>query len=595
VARNINQHNKISMNKLKAILLILMLTIIVGFYNNLSACTNFLITKGASKDGSTMITYAADSHTLYGELYYRPAKDYPAGTMMDIVEWDTGKPLGKIKQVLHTYSVVGNMNEYQVAIGETTYGGREELRDTTAIMDYGSLMYVALQRSKTAREAIKVMAELVAEYGYHSTGESFSVSDPNEVWIFEMIGKGSPVYDKNGKIDFSRYSKGAVWVARRIPDGYISGHANHARITTFPLENGKTSISSKNLAKIFNPEVETVYAYDVISFARQKKYFNGKDNEFSFSDVYAPVDFSSARFSEARVWAGFNKVNSEMGKYLDYALGENLKNRMPLWIKPDKKLSLEDVYSMMRDHYEGTPLDMTKDLGAGPYECGYRWRPLTWKVDGVTYLNERAISTQQTGFSFVAQSRSWLPNPIGGILWFGVDDTYSTVYVPMYCGITKVPHSFAEGNGSMLKYSPTSAFWIFNQVSNFCYSRYNVMIKDVIKVQSELEKRFIDAVLATDKKAEELYKTDKEKAINLITDFSVNQGNTAFRKWKELYEYLLVKYIDGNIKKEENGKFINNGYTQPAFPSQPGYPEWYLKKIVESTGNKLKVKGEASH
>jgi len=584
------------MKKLKIIALIGIIAYVSGVFFYAQACTNFLVTKGASKDGSCFITYAADSHTLYGELYYRPAKDYAAGSMMDIYEWDTGKPLGKIKQVLHTYSVVGNMNEYQVAIGETTYTGLAELQDTTAIIDYGSLMYLALQRAKTAREAIKVMGELVAEYGYYSTGESISISDPNEVWIFEIIGKGSPIINKaTGKIDPKQYSKGAVWVARRIPDGYISGHANHARITTFPLEDGKTSISSKNLSKIFNPGIETVYAYDVITVARQKKLFAGKDVEFDFSATYAPLDFGGARFSEARVWAGFNKVCKDMVNYIDYAKGENLTHRMPLWVKPDQKLSLQDVVGMMRDHYEGTPLDMTKDFGAGPYQSGYRWRPMTWKVDGIGYIHERAISTQQTGFSFVAQSRSWLPNPVGGILWFGVDDSYTSVYMPMYCGITKIPINFEVGNGSMLKYSPTSGFWIFNQVSNYCYTRYNDMYKDIHKVQLELENGFVNAVATTDKIASEIYKTDNSKAIAMLTDFSSKQGSLTFVKWKELYEYLLVKYIDGNIKKEKDGKFMYNGYTQPAFPDQPALPEWYLKKIVEQTGEKLKFKGNASH
>ncbi|MFZ4413055.1 MAG: dipeptidase [Bacteroidales bacterium] len=584
------------MKKLRLIALLGVIAYVSGVFFYAQACTNFLVTKGASKDGSCFITYAADSHTLYGELYYRPAQDYPAGSMMDIYEWDTGKPMGKIKQVLHTYSVVGNMNENQVAIGETTYTGREVLQDTTAIIDYGSMMYLALQRSKTAREAIKVMAELVAEYGYYSTGESISISDPNEVWIFEIIGKGSPVIDKvSGKIDPKLYSKGAVWVARRIPDGYISGHANHARITTFPLEDGKTSISSKNLAKIFNPGIETVYAYDVISFARQQKLFTGKDAEFDFSNTYAPLDFSGARFSEARVWSGFNKVCKDMVNYIDYAKGENLTHRMPLWVKPDQKLSLQDVIGMMRDHYEGTPLDMTTDLGAGPYQSGYRWRPLTWKVDGVTYLNERAISTQQTGFSFIAQSRSWLPNPIGGIFWFGVDDSYTSVYAPMYCGINKIPANFAVGNGDMLKYSPTSAFWLFNQVSNFCYTRYNVMIKDIQKVQSELENGFFVKTIDIDKSANAIFKTDNAKAIAILTNYSNHEANLTFGRWKELYEYLLVKYIDGNIKKEKDGKFQGNGYTQPAYPEQPGYPEWYLKKIAEQTGDKLKFKGHDSH
>ncbi len=583
------------MKKLKFIALLGVIVYVSGIFFYAQACTNFLVTKGASKDGSCFISYAADSHTLYGELYYRPAKNYPAGSMMDIYEWDTGKPLGKIKQVLHTYSVVGNMNENQVAIGETTYTGREEFQDTTGIIDYGSMMYLALQRSKTAREAIKVMAELVAEYGYYSTGESISISDPNEVWIFEIIGKGSPVYQKNGKIDTRNYSKGAVWVARRIPDGYISGHANHARITTFPLENGKTSISSKNLLKIFNPEVETVYAYDVITLAREKNLFDGKDADFNFSETYAPLDFGGARFSEARVWAGFNKVSKDMVNYTDYATGKNLANRMPLWIKPDFKLSLQDVFGMMRDHYEGTPLDMTKDLGAGPYESGYRWRPMTWKADGVTYIHERAISTQQTGFSFIAQSRSWLPNPIGGIIWFGVDDSYTTVYMPMYCGITKIPVNFEVGNGSMLKYSPTSGFWLFNQVSNYCYTRYNDMYKDIHKVQSELENGFVTKTADIDKKAADMYKTDNTKAIAMLTDFSNQEGSLTFGKWKDLYEYLLVKYIDGNIKKEKDGQFQYNGYTQPAFPNQPALPEWYYKKIVEQTGDKLKYLGPVGH
>jgi dipeptidase len=358
--------------------------------------------------------------------------------MLDIYEWDTGKYLGKIKQAPVTYNVVGNINEHQVAIGETTFGGREELgKQTGAIMDYGSLIYVALQRAKTAREAIRIMTELVAEYGYYSSGESFSIADPNEVWIMEMIGKGEG-------------QKGAVWVALRIPDGYISGHANHARITTFPLKDKENCL----------------YSPDVVSFARSKGWFSGKDEEFSFSDVYAPIDFGGARFCEARVWAIFRKVNKDMDKHLDYAMGHNLTNRMPLWIKPDRKISVQDMFAFMRDYYQGTPLDMTVDVGAGPYGNPYRWRPLTFKVDGATYCNERAVVTQQTGFSFISQSRSWLPNPIGGVLWFSVDDAGSAVYSPMYCGMTEVPHAFAVGNGSMMEFSPDAAFWVFNQVSN---------------------------------------------------------------------------------------------------------------------------------
>lgn len=525
-------------------------------------CTNFLISRGATIDGSTMITYSADSHTLYGELYYFPAMNYPDGSFVDVYDWDTGNLIGRIRQVTHTFSVVGNMNEYQVSIGETTFGGREELRDTTALIDYGSLMYITLQRAKTAREAIQIMTQLVEEYGYYSEGESFSIADPNEVWILEMIGKGTG-------------NKGAVWVARRIPDGFICGHANQARISTFPLN---------------DPE-NCLYSKDVISFARSKGYFQGKDEEFSFCDAYAPITFDAARFCEARVWSGFNKVAKGMEKYLDYAMGKNLKNRMPLWVKPDRKLSVEDVMEMMRDHFEGTPMDMTKDPGAGPYACPYRWRPLTWKTDKdskTIYFNERAISTQQTGFSFVAQSRNWLPNHIGGILWFGVDDTYSTVYTPMYCGITAVPSCFAEGNGSMMEFSDSSAFWIFNQVSNFAYTRYKDIIPEIRTVQKNLERGFIDSVKIIDDLALVTYNNGQENYRDILTSFSVNSGNFTFHIWKELYRYLFTKYMDGNIKTKIPGQ------KNPKV-SQPGYSQEFYKLIVKETGDKFKFLGEESH
>ena len=433
----------------------------VAFSLNVDACTNLLVTRGASVTGSTMITYAADSHVLYGELYLRPAQDHLPGSFFDIYEWDTGKYLGKIKQVEHTFSVVGNMNEHQVSIGETTYGGRSELRDTTGIIDYGNLMYVALQRARSAREAIEIMGELMAEYGYYSSGESLSISDKDEVWIMELIGKGTG-------------NKGAVWVAMKIPDGYVCAHANQARIQTFPLD---------------DPE-NCLYSEDVISFAKEMGYYEGKDKDFSFSDAYAPVDFGGARYCESRVWSFFEKINPDMDRYLDYAMGKNLENRMPLWIKPDRKLSSADMMNFMRDHFEGTPMDMTQDIGAGPYRLPYRWRPLSWSVGDESYCNERAIATQQTGFSFVAEARNWLPDWIGGIFWFGVDDASTSVYTPMYCGMTRVPVNFAEGNGDMLSYSPTSAFWTFNLVSNFCYLRYDVMSADVIKKQQALESKF---------------------------------------------------------------------------------------------------------
>lgn len=539
-----------------------------------NGCTNFLITKGASVDGSVMITYAADSHTLYGELYHQPAADYPEGAMRKIYEWDTGKYLGEIPQPAHTYSVIGNMNEFQLAIGETTFGGRKELGSQSgAIMDYGSLIYVTLQRAKTAREAIQVMTTLVEEYGYYSSGESFSIADPNEAWILELIGKGEG-------------EKGAVWVAVRVPDGYVSGHANQARITTFPL----------------NDKENCVYAKDVISFAREKGWYDGSNKEFSFSDVYAPVDFGGARFCDARVWAGFNKVTAGMGEYTEYAKGliehdgENSfpSNRLPLWVKPDKKLTVQDVMGMMRDHFEGTELDMTQDIGAGPYKLPYRWRGLTWEVDSVEYCNERAISTQQTGFSFVTQSRSWLPDPIGGILWFGVDDAYSSCYAPMYCGITEIPECFAVGNGDLLTFSETSAFWTFSQVANYAYLRYDDMIKDIQVVQSELEDKFVKYAPAIDKAAETLYnEVGEAKARKFISEYSVNEANNMTARWKELRNYLIVKYTDGNIKREKDGKFERTETGMPAMPIFAGYPEWWYRAIVNATGDHFKVIGDS--
>lgn len=555
------------------------------------ACTNFLVTRGASTDGSTFITYSADSHYLFGELYFRPAADYPAGTMMKIYEWDTGKYLGEIPQVGHTYSVVGNMNEHQVSIGETTYGGRLELQDSTALIDYGSLMYIALQRSKSAREAIKVMAELVEQYGYYSEGESFSVADKNEVWIFEMIGKGTNLkVDKKTKKSYNA-DKGAVWVAIRIPDGYISGHANQARITTFPQENLKNSISSRNLDKIFDPGVEVVYSSDVIDFARTKGYYTGTNEDFSFSDTYAPLDFGAARACEIRVWSFFKEVNQSMWDYFDYAKGHNLKHRMPLYIKPERKISVKDMMNFMRDHLEGTELDMRKDPGAGPHAMPYRWRPMEWKYEGKEYVNERATATQQTGFSFVAQARNWLPDPIGGIFWFSVDDVASTVYFPAYCGITAVPESYAEGKGDMLTYCDHCAFWTFNKVSNFAYLRYDLMSQDIKKVQDELEGRFISNTQVVDATALKLYEQNQTEAIRFLTDYSVNTGDYVVTRWEKLFQFLLLKFMDGNVKQvDENGQFIYNEYHQcPARVSNPEYPDWWKKAVIDATGDKLLV------
>ncbi len=544
---------------MKKISLFILLALLYLSGSDANACTNFLVTKGASADGSTFISYTADSHTLYGELYFWHSADYPPGTMLDVYEWDSGRFLCQIPQVAHTYNVVGNMNEYQLAIGETTYGGRPELVDTTAKMDYGSLIYITLQRAKNAREAIHIIAGLIEEYGYCSEGESFSISDPNEVWIMEMIGKGP------GR-------KGAVWVAVRIPDGYVSAHANQARITTFPL----------------NDTMNCYYSKDVISFAREKGYFKGKDEEFSFSDTYAPLDFSAARFCEARVWSIFNRVKKGMDKYLDYAMGKNLKNRMPLWIKPDNKLSVKDVFDAMRDHYQGTAMDMLNDFGAGPYACPVRWRPLTWKVDSITYFNERAISTQQTGFSFVSQSRNWIPDPIGGIIWFGVDDSYTTVYTPMYTCIRKVPPSLAVGNGDMMTFSDSAAFWIFNQVSNFAYTRYKDMIQDIQPVQKELETFYLMNTKDVDERALELYKENPDDAVNYLTEYCLGAQKNTFDRWKQLYSFLFTKYMDGNIKFPVPGSKIPK-------VSQPGYSKEWYRELVKRTGDKFKVIGETGH
>ncbi len=626
------------------ILSLMGLFLMAGLYSN--ACTNYLITKGASTDGSTMISYAADSHVLYGELYHWNAGTWPEGTMIDIYEWDTGEYLGKIKQAAQTYNVVGNMNEYQVSIGETTYTGLEVLGSQPgAIVDYGSLMFITLQRSKTAREAIKIFAELVEEYGYASTGESFSIADPNEVWILEMIGKGktitvdpkllsaeAPALQKalkplKGKVFYSDESfmeelkkvageevaknsgehlikilqkgeKGAVWVALRVPDGYVCSHANQARITTFPAEDLKTSISSKNLSKINEPGISCVYASDVISFARSRKLVKDavKDNEFSFSDTYAPVEFGAARFSEIRVWSMFNKVNKDMGQYWNYVKGQiqhdartgYASNRMPLWVKPDHKVSVREMFDFMRDHLEGTELDMSKDMGAGPYGNPYRWRPLTWKVNGTDYLNERATATQQTGFSFISQMRSWLPREIGGIHWFSVDDAASTVYFPMYSSSTRVPEHFARGYGKMMEFVDDAAFWVFNQISNLAYTRYSDIHPEIRGMQDKLELGYIDFVPMVDAKAQELYKKDPAKAVEFLTDYSVNTGNNLVMTWKQFYGYLFTRYMDGNIKEK-------NGNKQNPKVKQPGYGEPWYKRIAEDTGDKLKYLGNPGH
>ncbi|MCR5064577.1 MAG: C69 family dipeptidase [Bacteroidales bacterium] len=561
---------------MRKIFLIAAIFSIMNFQFSISeACTNFICSRGASADGSTMITYAADSHTRYGQLRYHKGGDHQPGEMVKLYNYGSLKFQIEIPQVPHTYSVVGFINEHQLAIGETTWGGIEPLSKGNDMgIDYGNLIYLALQRAKTCREAIVVMANLVNTYGYADGGESFSLCDPNETWIFEITSKGS--------------EKGAVWVARRVPEGYVCGHANQARITTFPkMHRGapQVSLSFSNISGIYDKRIECVYANDVVSFARKHDLFHGSDDEFSFADTYNPLTFSGLRACEARVYAMFNRINGDMKRYEKFAMGDPKAERLPLWIKPDHKLTVHDVMELMRDHYEGTPMDMNGDVGAGPFHCPYRWRPMDFEVDGQKYVHERAISTQQTGFSFVAQCRSWLPDKLGGIIWFGVDDTYSTVYCPMFCGISQVPVCFEEGNGSMSEYSETAAFWLFNRVSNFCYLRYDSMIVDVRRVQGELESDFIKIVDGVSKQYENYDDTRLVAALNRTSNQCADQ---MMRRWTQLDRLLLMKYVDGNIKTVENGHIKTTPTGVVTGIKQPPYPEWFYRQIVNDHGDILK-------
>ena len=526
------------------------------------ACTNFIVTKGASTDGSVMVTYAADSHQLYGALYKHNGGKQKA-EMLAVNEWDTGRYLGLIEQIPTTYSTVGNMNEHSLIITETTYGGRHELEDPKGIMDYGSLIYIALQRAKTAREAINVIVDLANTYGYASSGESFSIADENEAWIMELIGKGSKLDDKGNNL-----RKGIVWVARRIPDGYVSGHANQARITTFPLDDKDNCL----------------YASDVISFAREMGYYNGTDENFSFCDAYAPLDFGGLRACEARVWAFFRTIAEDMDKYVDYAMGHNPNNRMPLWVKPTQKVSPKQLFDAMRDHYEGTPMDMTTDIGAGGNECPYRWRPMYFKVDGVQYCNERATATQQTGFWLCGQARKGKT----GILWFGTDDAATSPLTPIYCNTTEVPWCLDEANGSMLHYSATSMFWVTNRIANFAYSRYNVI---ATRVRTEIDKWENDKLAEVEKFDAKLVGLSAKKAQKLQTAYSTVTAQSLFEKWDSLDKYLLVKYIDGNTKAENEKGFIDNGNGKniPDKIEQPGYTEKWKRAVAADNGEVLKV------
>ena len=521
------------------------------------ACTNFLVGKDASVDGSTMISYAADSYALYGFLHFVPAADHPEGAVREVKDWDTGKPLCTIPQVPHTYNVVGNMNEHQLAIGETTWGGRPELESGEGI-DYGSLIYIALERCKTAREAIKCMTDLVAEYGYASSGETFSIADPNEVWLMELIGKG-------------KEEKGAVWVATRIPDDCIAAHANQARFTTINFKDKENWMWSK----------------DVVKFARKQGYYTGKkDEDFNFQEAYAPYDFSGLYVCEARVWSFFRKFSNDMDRYFDFASGKTFVEtggkyageRMPLYIKPNHKVSAQELKDCMRDQYEGTPLDITQGPDAGPWHSKLRYGSLGFQLDSVQYWFERPIATQQTAWSFVAQMRGYEGANAGGIFWFGVDDAATSLYVPMYSSITAVPECFQEGNGDLYTYSPTSAWWTYNIVANWAYTKYSAMLPDIKKVQTAWEDKFNSQVAAIDAQVADM---DATQAAEFLTKYSCAQAQESTAAWKELGIYLFVKYLDGQERKEKDGQFLRNPYGEPEGPNRTPYPSSFLENIHE--------------
>ncbi len=547
--------------KRKSLYLTLMLPALALMPAEAEACTNLIAGPKATTDGSVLVTYAADSHNLYGMLTHTPAADHAPGSIRKVVEWDTGKPLGSIPQIPHTYNVVGNMNEHQVAIGESTWGGHDELVDTTgnAVIDYGSLIQIALERSKTAREAIDVMTDLVDKYGYASSGESFSIADKNEVWVLEMIGKGA--------------EKGAVWIAVRIPDDAISGHANEPRIRRVDMKDKKNVLFSK----------------DVISFARKRGYFNGKDSEFSFADAYSTHDKGTRRGCDGRVWSYFRRFKPETDKYFTWCNGES-DEPMPLYIVPDRKVSLKEMQESMRDHFEGTPFEMTSDVGAGPNHVPYRWRPMEYEVDGKTYTNERAIATQQTGWSFVSQSRAALPDPVGGVLWFGTDDTNTTVYMPFYCSMTEIPAQLAEGDVNTFSFD--SNFWMTNWVANQAYNRYDLMIPDIRKVQGALEEKYQSTRSEREKELVAILESGDDKAFRQ----SVNREGKDIAKettdaYRDLGIYLFVKFMDGNMKKTDaDGNFIKSEYGLPVYPSFPGYDKKYYENIVKETGDHFRVK-----
>ena len=534
---------------------ILLIALALGSYIAAFACTNFLVGKDASADGSTIISYAADSYSLYGFLRFSPAADHPAGAMREVKDWDTGRPQGQIPEVPHTYNVVGNMNEHQLTIGETTWGGREELWDTIGI-DYGSLIYIALERCKTAREAIDCMITLVETYGYASEGETFSIGDPNEIWIMDLIGKG-------------KGQKGANWVALRVPDDCICAHANQARITTLPLKDKRVTKGNR----VFTKDGNAMWSKDLIQFAREKGYFAGKDEEFNYQAAYAPYDFTGLYICEARVWSFFRHFSDDMDQYFDFASGKTFLatdgkdagTPMPLYIKPNRKVSAQDIKDCMRDHYDGTPLEITQGVASGPWHSKLRYGKLGFQVDSVQYWYERPTATQQTGWSYVSQMR----RDNFGIFWFGVDDAATNVYMPFFPTMTRIPDCVREGNGDFVTFSWTSSWWVFNVVANWAYSKYSAMRPEITLRQQKWEEKFNTEVLSLQ---------------GDLTAYACEQAEAVLADWQNLAIYLMVRYLDGQEKKvAEDGSFERTEYGEPAYPNRPAYPEEYLRTIAPYT------------
>ena len=544
----------------------LMAVAMLGSVSEAEACSNFIVGKKASVDGSVMCSYSADDYGMFQNLCHYPAAKHAKGEMRKIFDWDSNKYYGEIPEAAETYNVIGNINEWQVTIGETTYGGREEMVDSTGIMDYGSLIYVALQRSKTAREAIKVMTTLANTYGYNSGGETFTICDPNEAWIMEMMGKGAG-------------SKGAVWVALRIPDDAICAHANQSRIGKFNMKDKKN----------------VMYAKDVVSFARSKGWFRGKDADFSWKMAYAKPDFSGRRFCDARAWAMLNHFY-DMSPYLDWALGKNPDAQdMPLWVVPNKKVSVKDVENVMRDHYEGTPLSVAdgSDIGGGIWEMPYRPTPLMYKVDGKQYFNERPVSTQQSGFVFVSQMRSWLPREIGGVFWFANDDANMAAFTPVYCSMTERPECYNTPGADALHFSKKNAYWVCNMTSNMVYPRYSLMFPTLKEVRDSLDNSYFAAQAGVEKKAQELYAQNPQAAVKYLNDYSVEKAQQMLARWNQLFEFMVVKYNDMIIKPtDKNGTFKKTPYGLGATPVRPGYPEKFAKQLVKQSGDKFLVPEE---